>query len=78
MITDIVSDTRIGNDVIFLLATEDQKLSDRISHIVDTHWRLQEIHDSMVIYGIIPRTELFCVSTDATKGFIEPKLTPIL
>ncbi|GAF79609.1 unnamed protein product, partial [marine sediment metagenome] len=72
-ITDIVSETRLKNDVTILLATEDQRLSDRISHIVDTHWRILGIHDSIVIYGIIPRTELFCVSTDATKGFIEPK-----
>jgi KaiC/GvpD/RAD55 family RecA-like ATPase len=77
-ITDIVSDTKVGNDIILLLATKDQKLSDRISHIVDTHWRLQDIHDSIIIYGIIPRTELFCVSIDVTKGFIEPKFTPIL
>lgn len=77
-ITDIVTDTRMRNDVTLLLATEDQKLSDRISHIVDTHWRLKDVHDSIVIYGVIPRTELFRVSTDATKGFIEPKFTPIL
>ena len=78
MITDIVSDTRSGNDITILIAKEGQKLFDRIGYIVDTHWRLRDIHDSILIYGIIPRTELFCISTDVTKGFIEPKFTPIL
>jgi hypothetical protein len=78
MITEIVSDVRSGDDIIILIAKEGQKLFDRIGYIVDTYWRMRGIHDSSLIYGIFPRTELYCISTDVSRGYVEPKFTPIL
>lgn len=78
VIVKILSSTRIYKDVAILLGTDDQIISNRIAHIVDTHWKMKLVHDSLTIYGLIPRTEFYCITTDATKGFIEPKLTPIV
>jgi KaiC/GvpD/RAD55 family RecA-like ATPase len=78
MVANFVSETERRKGVDLFLANQGQQIIDRISHLVGTHWKILNLHKSIVMYGIVPRTEVFNVSVDMTKEFIETKLTAIL
>jgi len=50
----------------------------RISGIVEVYLRLNREHCSLLLYGIKPRTCLFAVEIDVSKGYPLPKLTPVV
>ena len=53
-------------------------LAVRLSPIADVYLRLTREHGCILTYGIRPRTGLYAVETDVSKGYPLPKLTPIV
>ncbi len=76
-ISDYTALARRYSGVTILLAIKGQRLEKQMVHLADTYWKVQAKHGSMLLYGLVPSTELFYVSVDVTKGYIDTKLTPI-
>jgi len=53
-------------------------LVDKVSSAVDFYLKLTREHGSLLLYGIKPRTPLYALETDTSKGYLTPKLTPII
>jgi len=55
-----------------------EQLAQKLSSMVETHLRLLREHGCLLIYGIKPRTSLYAVEMDISKGYPLPRLTPIV
>jgi len=64
--------------LIALLKGGYRELAARLSPIADTHLRLMREHDCLLLYGVKPRTGLYGVEMDVSRGYPLPKLTPII
>ena len=63
--------------LIMTIAKYGQKLIRSLNHMATTHFVLENIEGTTVIYGIIPRTEMYAVTVSTKKGYIETNLIPI-
>ncbi|MEM2998812.1 MAG: ATPase domain-containing protein [Thermoproteota archaeon] len=54
-----------------------EKLTMRLSSIATTHLKLVREHGCLILYAVKPRTGLYAVEVDYSKGYPLPKLTPI-
>jgi circadian clock protein KaiC len=61
-----------------LMKGSSDKLKRKLSPIADTHLRLMREHGCLLLYGIKPRTGLYGVEMDVSRGYPLPKLTPII
>jgi circadian clock protein KaiC len=50
----------------------------RLSPMADIYLRLKRAHGCLLLYGVKPRTGLYMVEADTSKGYPIPKLTPML
>ncbi len=50
----------------------------RLSPMADIYLRLKRTHGCLLLYGVKPRTGLYMVEADTSKGYPIPKLTPML
>ena len=64
--------------VIALVKAGRRELATKLSPIADVYLRLGREHGCLLLYGIKPRTGLYAVEMDVSKGYPLPKLTPIL
>jgi len=55
-----------------------RELAVRLSPAADIYLRLVRKHGCLLLYGVKPRTGLYAVEMDVSKGYPLPKLTPIL
>jgi len=69
---------RAGAPVIAIVKAGLRELAVRLSPIADIYLRLTMKHGCPLLYGIKPRTCLYAVEIDVSKGYPQPKLTPIL
>jgi circadian clock protein KaiC len=53
------------------------KLKRKLSPIATIHLKLTREHGCLLLYGIKPRTGLYAVEMDVSRGYPLPKLTPI-
>jgi hypothetical protein len=51
---------------------------DRLSSLVDVHLKLIVEDGVLIVFGVKPRTNLYGVEVDTSKGYPLPRLTPIL
>jgi circadian clock protein KaiC len=49
----------------------------RIASVCDVYLRLARDHGTLLLYGVKPRTSLYVLDMDTSKGYPLPKLTPI-
>ncbi|PCN50401.1 hypothetical protein B6U99_04615 [Candidatus Geothermarchaeota archaeon ex4572_27] len=49
-----------------------------VSNVSDVHLKLVRRRGALLIYGVKPRTELYAVSIDTSRGYPAPRLTPIV
>jgi KaiC/GvpD/RAD55 family RecA-like ATPase len=49
-----------------------------LSELADVYMRLIKKNGALILYGIKPRTILYAVEADTSRGYATPKLTPIL
>jgi len=54
------------------------RLTVRLSSIATTHLKLMREHGCLLLYGVKPRTSLYAVEVDVSKGYPMPNLTPIV
>ena len=75
-----VSSVRNEGDLMFLRITSanEKKVIDAISSFSDMHIKLVRDHGTLLFYGVKPRTGLYVLETDVSKGYPLPKLTPIV
>ena len=52
-------------------------LVERLSGMFEAHLKVIKVNGALLFYGVKPRTRLYCVETDVSKGYPMPKLTPI-
>jgi len=53
-------------------------VSSEILNMMDTYFRIVNIDNAPCIYGIRPRTTIYAISTDASKGAPHAVLTPVV
>jgi len=54
------------------------RLAKILGAIADVHFKMTREHGALLLYGLKPRTEIYAVEMDVTKGYVMPKLTPII
>jgi len=69
---------RTGAAVIVIVKAGLRDLAVRLSSTADLYLRLKREHGCLLLYGVKPRTGLYAVETDTSKGYPVPKLTTIL
>jgi KaiC/GvpD/RAD55 family RecA-like ATPase len=67
-----------GSLGILILKPGYTKLKTSLSSIASVHLRLLREHGCLLLYGVKPRTGLYGVEMDVSKGYPLPKLTPIV
>jgi len=77
-ITIGISAIKDSNSVVIGIARQGQELIEKLSQMADTHFKVKNIDGAIVIYGVVPRTEIYNLSLDVSKGHSEVKLTPIV
>ncbi|MFA5772250.1 MAG: gas vesicle protein GvpD P-loop domain-containing protein [Thermoplasmata archaeon] len=53
-------------------------VAQQVKNMADTHFRVAEIDGAYVIYGKKPRTNIYNIEIDASKGYPETKLTLVV
>jgi KaiC/GvpD/RAD55 family RecA-like ATPase len=75
----IITSTRKFDSATMLIAKPIRKtLSKKLGSMVDFYLRLTREHGSLLLYGIKPRTGIYVMEMDVSKGYPLPKLTPIV
>lgn len=49
----------------------------RVASISEVHLKIIREHGTLLLYGVKPRTGIYVVEIDTSKGYAIPKLTPI-
>ncbi|MBS7639786.1 MAG: ATPase domain-containing protein [Candidatus Bathyarchaeia archaeon] len=68
----------VGDLDIVLLKPGYPRVTKILSAIADIHLRITREHGSVLVYGIKPRTNLYVLEMDVSRGYAMPKLTPII
>lgn len=69
-----------GEGGLLLMATRlgmDGGATRTVTSFADVHLRASRRRGTLLLYGVNPRTGLYAVSVDTSKGYFETKLTPI-
>jgi len=67
-----------GNLSILVLKPGYADLSKILGAIADMHLKITREHGALIFYGIKPRTGLYVLEADSSRGHAMPKLTPIV
>jgi len=63
--------------LLLLLKSGYPRVSEILNAIAEIHLKIIQKHGALLLYGLKPRTRLHFVEMDITKGYPQPKLTPI-
>ncbi len=55
-----------------------EELVRKLSIMAEIHLKLAKEHDSILLYGMKPRTNLYAVEMEISSGYPMPRLTPII
>lgn len=70
--------TREYKGLLFLLLKPGYpRVSEILNAIAEIHLKIIQRHGALLLYGLKPRTHLHFVEMDVTRGYPQPKLTPI-
>jgi len=67
-----------GAILIAIIGAGYRDLAIKLSLLADFYLRLTRKHGCLILYGVKPKTGLYGVECDVSKGYPLPKLTPIL
>jgi len=72
--------TRVEGGLLIALTKPglEERVVKSVSNVANIHLKLVRRRGALLLYGLIPRTELYAVSLDLSKGYPMPRLTPIL
>ncbi|MGC8850213.1 MAG: ATPase domain-containing protein, partial [Candidatus Bathyarchaeia archaeon] len=68
----------LGEATVYLIKPSLKGLAEKFSPIMDIHVKLTREHGALLVYGEKPRTGLYALDLDASKGYPLPGLTPIV
>jgi hypothetical protein len=77
----ILASTRIkSRDILCMIVAkrETHEGERRLAGAAQVHLKLADEHGALLLYGIKPRTGLYAVEMDTSRGYPLPKLTPIV
>ncbi|WP_406659850.1 gas vesicle protein GvpD P-loop domain-containing protein [Methanolobus sp. ZRKC3] len=77
IIGQMASITKTTENVVLAVAKHGQKITESVSHMATTHWKFENVDKSLVMYGIVPKTEMFVVQMDFSAGYPQVKLVPV-
>lgn len=63
---------------IVLLKPGYPRLAKILAAIADIHLKITREHGSILVYGVKPRTNIYALEMDVSKGYATPKLTQII
>jgi len=66
-----------GNLIVVLVKPGMEDIACRIANISEIHLKLMREHGTLLLFGQKPRTGLYVMEMDVSRGFPLPKLTPI-
>jgi len=69
---------RMGAVAIYITKAGYRDLAVKLSALADTYIRLTRRHGCLLLYGVKPRTPIYAVEMDTSKGYPLPRLTAIL
>jgi len=75
---ELVSRCSEGEDVILAYGSENLNSIRSVGNMTTTHWKLNFIHKTLLISGIIPQTGLYAMVPDLSKGFVKIDFIPIV
>lgn len=64
--------------VVYLIKPGVEGLTEKFSPIMDVHLKLTREHGALILYGVKPRTGLYALETDASKGYPPLSLIPMV
>ncbi|MHA1830749.1 MAG: RAD55 family ATPase, partial [Candidatus Helarchaeota archaeon] len=73
-----IAKSRAGDNITIVQTQENQNLIKNLCHMVSTHWKLDLVNKALVLYGIRPETEINSIVSDASEGYINTRLIPIV
>lgn len=68
----------MGSLGIVVLKSGYPRLAKILRATTDIHLKITRKHGSVLVYGIKPRTNLYVLEMDVSRGYAMPKLTPII
>ncbi|MEM2739710.1 MAG: ATPase domain-containing protein [Candidatus Bathyarchaeia archaeon] len=73
-----IRETRIvGGLNIVIVKPIHPRIAEALPSISRIHLKLSREHGTYILYGVKPRTGLYALDVDTSRGYIETKLTPI-
>ena len=70
---------RQDNTIVFVIAKPGyEELVKKLSAQAEVHLKLTRKYGVLLLYGVKPRTQLYALEMDVSKGYPMPKLTPII
>ena len=67
-----------GATIVAVIKAGYRDLAVKLSPIADIYLRLTREHGCLLLYGVKPRTGLYAVETDVSKGYPLPELTQVV
>ncbi len=65
-------------DIAFAALKEGQRLPHYLEHVADTHWKIEEVAGSYVMYGIQPPTPALGIEADYSGPLPKASVVPIV
>jgi len=75
---DIARIRNRGAIAILIAKPGNEMLVRKLGAMAEVHLKLEREHGSLLLHGVKPRTSLLAVEADTSKGYLMPKLTPIV
>jgi len=67
-----------GSLGVYSVSRRRKKLLARLSALCETHISMVKQHGAILLYGVKPRTGLYALEMDVSRGYALPRLTPIV
>ncbi len=73
-----ITECKAQENLVLAVARPGLRITQRILNMVDFHLRLIERHGCILFYGVKPRTGIYAVECDISKGYSMLKLTAMV
>jgi len=77
-IGEIVSMIKGSSGVGLAIVNKGHKILEEIGNLATSRWRITTINGEVLIYGVAPRTGLYAIESEVSRGYPEIKLTSIV
>ncbi len=74
----MVQRIRHSNDVLLSVAFFGSPLTNELGSMCDMYVRVEQIDGVFLIYSVKPKSQLYCLGNNYSKGYLENRLTPLI